>query len=606
MKKAILPSVLLCIFFEPAIAQYPTSFQWVPASSQPKEDQKLQGPCSIFACVAAEEAWFQILYGYASGFSLSQQHIGSACIYKNVTLDPGINSNVAFMQTNGIVTSNTVWWGDPNTDTENGVPYFANLISGSACADPEGAADLYHIAGYTDLSSTFTTLYPKINNTINKLQREIINNGPVIISMTDRTGVFHCGANHSYVIFGWTGYSPNGNSGTISWLLRDSWPASDPCQVPQGSPAVTNYNYDIIANLNSLNLTLQGAGIIVPTYNSNGTIANEGVYEVNASNGSTVVNPLVPVTGLSTGVTPAISMTPTTPYISDKAPITASINPAYLALLDSSFYTIQWVWTPDPHSTATVEFGSPTSASTTVTGGLAGYGRLSAVITRKNGLAEVTYTKDSLYVCAGIPVNIQQNYDFCSGTTRAVQWQIISRSKYPLPSDLEISWNPSFSNPAPSVYYQTSDFPNDMITLEWYNLTSPTSYALRPTFTDPGYGNITDQLTQGAYEMACNRGATATAPLMQGQGDLDSLQSAAQKTVRVYPNPATGRVNISLPPDKSYDLRILTIFGTEVLYRRASGSFSVDLGGYSKGIYVLEFLSPDMSDMPIIQKLILQ
>lgn len=606
MKRSLFSSLLLGLFFAPSMAQYPTAFNWI-STSQPKEDQQIQGPCSIFACVAAEEAWFQILYGYPTSFLLSQQHIGSACVYQNVTQDPGIASNVAFMQTNGIINGYTnvptsLPWGDVNTDTEPQNPYFANLISGTACPDPEGALYLYHIAGYTSLFSTFTTLYPGITNTINKLQREIMNNGPVIISMTDKTGAFHCGHNHSYVIFGWTGYSPNGNSGTISWLLRDSWPASDPCQTPSGSLAVTNYNGDIIANIGS-SLSLQDAGIIVPTYNSNGTIANNGVYELNAS-GSPVSNPLKPVTGISAGVTPAITMTPVTPYISDKAPITATINPSYLALLDN--YAIQWSWTPDANSAATVAFGSPASASTTVTGGVAGYGRLQAVITRKNGLAEVTYSKDSLYVSAGIPVNIQQNYDFCSGTTRAVQWQIISRSKYPLPSDLQISWNPQFENPVPSVYYQTSDFPDDMITLEWYDLTSPTGYALRPTFKDPGYDNITDQLTQGASEMSCtNNPENIADTLMQGQGAIDSLRQAALKTIQVYPNPAPGRVNISLPPGKSYDLRVLSIYGTQILTRQATGSFSLDLGRYSKGMYIIEFFPADANERPVVQKLIL-
>jgi len=60
----------------------------------------------------------------------------------------------------------------------------------------------------------------------------------------------------------------------------------------------------------------------------------------------------------------------------------------------------------------------------------------------------------------------------------------------------------------------------------------------------------------------------------------------------VYPNPATGIVNVGLSQQGKYDLRLINVLG-EVVYRQQEtidGKTIIDVSGFSKGIYFIEVL----------------
>jgi hypothetical protein len=311
----------------------------------------------------------------------------------------------------------------------------------------------------------------------------------------------------------------------------------------------------------------------------------------------------VPVAAGASGNNFAISFTLPDHYLSGHGPLTATLQ--NLGQLDPG-YTITWKSVPaHPGAVANVTFGSPNSPSTTVMAGVEGYAEFQAVITLPNGIQQSVNT-DSFYVCGGIPITIRQNWDFCSGTTRTVQYQMISRSKSPLPSNLQISWNLQPVTPAPSIYYQTSDFPNDNITLDWANLTHPVSYALRPTVVDPNYNNISDGDTQPGFESACASGGSVTPALQYGQGLSDSSFLTPATTIKIFPNPVTDRVNVSLPAGKQYVIRVLNGYGSEVLMRSATGSLSLNLGGRARGVYFIEVIPAAAGEGVFVQQLILR
>jgi hypothetical protein len=615
MRKPIHLSLVLCIcaLSLSATAQYPVSFQWGPAtSSLQKEDQIVQNPCNVFATVAGMECWYDILYNQNNQTSqtiyLSQQPGYAWCGSGNLAPDPqstNIPGTVQIMETDGTVTSDSgvnggIKWGDLrvcNTDNPNGMnPYFGlnmgihnGQIEPHSCVNPFNASTVYYIA--TSHQISLPSYYHSIT-TVQMLQREILNLGPIIINMsTPQTGPYalHCGNTHAYLIFGWQTIN-----GVVTWLMRDSWPAVDPCG--NDPNPVTTDSADLIAGINLGIFNVHDAEILTDT-----TIS--GKYEYPVYTSGTQQPTVVPVSVKASGNVFAISFTLPDHYLSGQWPLTATLQ--NLGQLDPG-YTITWKSVPaHPGAVANVTFGSPNSASTTVMAGVEGYAEFEAVITLPNGIQQSVVT-DSFYVCGGIPITIRQNWDFCSGSTRTVQWQMISRSKTPLPSNLQISWNLQPVNPEPSIYYQTSDFPNDNITLDWYDLTHPISYALRPTVVDPNYHNISDGDTQPGFESACASGGSITPGLQRGQGLSDSSFMEAATAIRIFPNPATDRVNVSLPAGKQYVIRVLNGYGSEILQRYATGSVSLELGGRARGVYFVEVIPAAVGEGVFVQQVILK
>jgi hypothetical protein len=623
MKKPILLSLVLCACSLALFAQtYPANFHWgPPASTLQKENQVVQNPCSDFATVAGMECWYDILYSTNNNasqmVSLSQQPGYSWCGTGNLAPNPQsttIQGTLQILQTTGTVNTDSatdgIKWGQLgvcNTDNPKGMtPYFGQNMGVHpvgqnltySCANPFGAGTVYYISTYQKV--ILPNLYPSLS-TIQKLQREILNYGPVIINMTTKPGRYnlHCGNTHAYLIFGWTT-----SGSTVTWLLRDSWPAIDStCANDPG--AVTDFSEDLIAGINADSITVNindTAFVLSPTI-TNGAISQEAVY---TSGTQPTITP-VPVTESGNNLF-SVNFTLPDNYLSGKSPITATLTGTGFGQLDPG-YKVSWKSVPaHPGATANVTFGSPNSDTTTVLAGVEGYASFEAVITLPNGIQEsVPCPLDSFYVCGGIPITIQQNYDFCSGTTRTVQYQMVSRSKQLLPHNLEISWNLQPVNPEPSIYYQTSDFPDDIITLDWYDLTHGVGYALRPTVTDPNYNNITDGDTQPGNESPCAGGGSVARPLEHGQGSFDSSQVATGATaIRIFPNPANDHVNVSLPAGKQYLVRLLNGYGSEVLERYATGDVSLNLGGRARGIYFIEIIPTDPGEALFTQVLILK
>lgn len=204
-------SLLLCflhfvLFAQPSIfswqkgvAQMPSGFNYISAA----KDQGEQGPCGIFAAIGGIEAMSQIYYHKPSGsgafLNLSEAEMYSMCSgYGRFDGAANAENTLNYCALNGII--NEACLAYPTTS-----PYYIQPCG--KCSTP---SQKVQIPGYE-------RIYP---TTSQSLKRDIIDYGPVIVSMQSVGGVLHPGkgcddCGHTVLLIGW-----NANQ----WHIKDSWP----------------------------------------------------------------------------------------------------------------------------------------------------------------------------------------------------------------------------------------------------------------------------------------------------------------------------------------------------------------------------------------------
>ena len=565
---------------------YPTRFSWL-YNPIIKEDQIQQGPCNTFSALANAEAWFEILYGHGSTDSLSKQFSYSLCHM------PGpqtiITQALEAMRVYGVVGATNVHWGDHNLVQcffQNcGDPYFATLINAPnfSCSNGYTAPELFYVTAWQVLP--LTTIYHSLSN-YDKLKRALLNYGPISLNLTTTASSgtqLHGNATHAYLLYGW--------DASNNWLLKDSWP---------GTPDSIKYTGDLIGDISSRKTLCDTTQIAVLT---NSPTAN-AVYGIEANGQhdpgeSTIKGIPVTVTGDYIPVITLSGMNST--YITSDAPATVSLNS--LAMLDS--YTVQWFSTPAtgyPNSSA--NFGSPNNYSSTIFCGVEGYVYINAKIIRPNGLTEVVTYPNAVYVSPGIPVHVRQNYDFCSGTNRNVDWEIVGNNTFTAPSSLRVTWNPQIpGNISYGITYNTDYFLNNVIIFTFYNVTSGFSYVLRPLVTDNNYPGINESLTQPGNEQSCGSGHSLIT--VDKTSEVRTAEDG-ETVISIFPNPASSSIIINLPTGGTYTVSLRNVLGTRLQTLRRSGGFMIDVSRYARGIYIIEVLDKSGNKKPYVQKLLLQ
>nr|WP_319269231.1 C1 family peptidase [uncultured Draconibacterium sp.] len=154
----------------------PTSFSWFSDDDEkrfnyisPAKDQGEQGPCHIFAAVAAVEAMCHIYYSKPfphgnDGTNLSEREIYSWCSGLGGPYNgPSVKSTLDFISANGIINESCFPYP---VDT----PYFTDCST--KCSTPQLVVD---IPGYQQLTI----------NTNQELKRAIIDYGPIAVSMVN-------------------------------------------------------------------------------------------------------------------------------------------------------------------------------------------------------------------------------------------------------------------------------------------------------------------------------------------------------------------------------------------------------------------------------------
>ncbi len=573
MRKALSTLAAFCLGLSSFAQTYPTAFAW-PA--QPGKDQKEQGPCHIFASVSAVETWFDILYGGVPAYGISQEHLYSFCDSATQFPSTSIPWALDGFKNIGVVdlhqlpystysqTSNYCPYGDGGSTT-----YFANqLKAGSAslvggdCGTPymgcfpNSAVPncRYRIASYSVLNIGAYT-------SNNQLKHAIMNYGPIPLWMY--TSALYSGTSHAYCLYGW---DANGN-----WLMTDSWPG-----LPDQGIMKTSLNIDSIFHGNP-----DFAAYILQPTSSYPAVWGEnyggGAWSLNTSYTSSTIkcipavgNPF-PILGSST-VT--LSGTP--------------LSIPNITVLDNP--TITWSFKSTQYNAA-VSFNPSTGSSTTATAESTGAGTVYATIKLPNGICEY----DSMNVAVhatNIPFTLNQTENLCSGSTRVIQY--VASSSYPL----TCSWtlHPPGSN-QPYTYINgctfTMDFPQ-----------TPSSYGITMTVTSSALPGAQDGGTTGGPAMSCPGGGMVTRDSLTGTNS--SLTGVTVADFTLFPNPATGLLNIQLPFDGIYEVRIVNPFGVTMHIRQSARSTTqIDVSHLARGIYFVQMIDK-ITGALTVRKVLLQ
>src|SRR5215469_8056014 len=134
MRKPLSMLAAICLALSSSAQTYPSAFAW-PAA--PGKDQKEQGPCHIFASVAAIETWYDILFGAVPQYGISQEHPYSYC--GNATPYPSTsipNCLTFFINTGGVDLHQLPYASNTACTVGDGgsTAYFANQIKSGSSA----------------------------------------------------------------------------------------------------------------------------------------------------------------------------------------------------------------------------------------------------------------------------------------------------------------------------------------------------------------------------------------------------------------------------------------------------------------------------------------
>jgi len=226
MKKLI--DVLLLLLFSSLSlnAQLPSSFSWKDRHGydylpENAKDQIIQGPCGVFAAVAAVEAMCQIYYnnrGSSTGlFNFSEAYVYNAGA--GGTLCTGIGC------TNADAPSTLKLARDSGFIDDGSFQYHGNCLDDCSEYDFDPNQKVY-----LPYMNSFQ-IDPNSINTVDKLKQAILDYGPIIMMPGKKNGcALHpspCDTWHTILLTGWSG---------SQWEIWDSWP---------GAPSFGLKTYDV-------------------------------------------------------------------------------------------------------------------------------------------------------------------------------------------------------------------------------------------------------------------------------------------------------------------------------------------------------------------------
>lgn len=548
-----------------SIAQYPTAFSW---NAAPADDQKIQGPCHIFAVVSTVETWYRLLYGSTPG--LSQAHLFSPCASADPVStteqaaltfirDVGVVDDVFLPYANNVPCTQNAGTAPNCTNTgQIGSYYNAQLYGTNTnalincglpyanCSSSGNTLPTYHyrIGGFQELPVASYT-------TTDQLKRAIMNHGPIALWMRDPS--IHGNTNHAYCLYGWNG---------SNWLLTDSWPCG-------GGSMQTS--------LNLVSLFQQGLGFKAFVLTKGAT--KPAVYR-EQRNGTTWVDealtPVCPNIAYSNAFTISggtnVSVSGTTFSVSN------------IGLLDNP--TVEWSYTSTDASA--VNFSAPTGSSVTVNALVGGSGQIRARIKRPNGLCE-TISLAVTVSSTTIPFTYTKTQDQCIGGVRRIVYQVTSSVP------INCVWD---FRPSPGSKYTTS-INGCTFTMNYTSFN--TSYGLLVSVTSPSFPGQTNGATAGGPVLPCSGFARNATPSAQ-----QVIQQYDGSLVAVYPNPATDIIRINLAADKEYYLQVTDAIGKVIMLKKATGMQEINTTHFSKGIYVVRITAADGKQQAIVKKIVVQ
>jgi Secretion system C-terminal sorting domain len=568
MKKLIFLSLIFLLYNK--VYSQPPSFSW--GNNISSQDQLQQGPCQVFAVVAALEGWQALLYGNVD--PLSHAHLFSGCVggsplgveyaltlpfLKNfgiVTKDflpyitscnnrypcPACNypcTSVGCYYNNGL-NINTLNFIDKGTPWKNCTP---NLISPN-----ESLPDRrYKIGDYEILSNADYA-------TAEQLKLSIINYGPIPIA-TDKIYP----VSHGLCLYGW---DAQGN-----WLASDSWPTNDPISKILSIPISTNIttgNYFVAYRLKK---SIDGKPAIYKQIR----IPNPSVF----NNWVDDIQPIVPITtnnslndvfkivGPQNPVAAGTYSIPGLQYLTN-----ATIEWAYQETGSSIINTI-----PNTTGNSVV---IPFSANTTL------QQTLIATITWPNGI-KVKVVK----MVQPVSFTISKN-NFCLGnTSRQITYWVTA--------------NPQVVNFLLDAKVMVGS--NSTVTSSWkYGNTF--SFIINSSFPNScgvflyvydGNGVKIGERTDGLFLASCGGSpykAATSILAFEDTHQLNLITKNIDENFSINPNPAKDKLYIQTK-NKNYNIQLIDIYGRIIKTATMINIYEMNISKLAKGIYFIHFIAND-------------
>jgi hypothetical protein len=189
------------------LSAQPTSFSWASRHGNSyisaAKNQKVQGPCSIFAAVAGVEAMAQIYFNkLGASLDLSERYLynaGGECPGFGCESPASILETLGLFSTSGVIDESCF----PFPSSE---PYCSDECD-NICSSPSNEVTIpYH-----------ERVYP---SNATDLKTYIMNYGPLVVNLLNvgcdlHPNAYPCNYNHSVLLVGWD------NS---TWHIKDSWP----------------------------------------------------------------------------------------------------------------------------------------------------------------------------------------------------------------------------------------------------------------------------------------------------------------------------------------------------------------------------------------------
>lgn len=177
------------------------------------KDQKVTGPCHIFAAVSLVESMYLLEYNNGIHLNLSERHVWSHHCADNNPMSTSIRYSLGFIQKEGVVLESCLPY--PNSCPSAGDCHLPpdRISSPYDCGRPKcnnssRPNERYTIGNYEEV---------KISDmTTDELKKWIRYKGPLALWFNHPN--HHNGSNHAYLLIGWETVN-----GAIRWELKDSW-----------------------------------------------------------------------------------------------------------------------------------------------------------------------------------------------------------------------------------------------------------------------------------------------------------------------------------------------------------------------------------------------
>ena len=196
----------------------------------------------------------------------------------------------------------------------------------------------------------------------------------------------------------------------------------------------------------------------------------------------------------------------------------------------------------------------------------------------------------------------KESYNVTTGT-HTFTWSY--KKDYSMSNGADCAWIDDIQLPSNNVVMAIEAVTNlqaeidgNTVALTWDGTTDATSYIIRRNgeeIANQGSTSYNDIVEDGVYTYSVvakdsNGHSSAAAFLTVNVGDYDAVEETLMEGFAIYPNPASGMLNIN-GGNAEYDYMLFNGMGQSVASGKTQGTAQINVSGMTKGVYFLRLTS---------------